>query len=153
MDAYVQDRCDSFVQVKTATLTNTGFQSGRTKEESWRNVLVEEMMIAANETAAKYGDNYLIRMIFQTQRGISAEDYAELQEFPQGLPLDHHARRFWTPARRQLVAGAHTNLGVAKYAQVTSPIRRAFDSVNTLQLKSSESVGESTYLYSRSELQ
>ncbi len=108
-------------------------------------------MIAANETAATFGDEKCITMIFQTQRVISAEDKAKLQEFPEGPTRDHHARRFRKPARRQFVAGSHANLGVAKYAQVTSPIRRAFDFVNHLQLNSylrSGFVEASTYLYS-----
>ncbi len=46
------------------------------------NFLVEEMMIAANETAAKFSDKDCIAMIFQTQQGISAKYYAELLEFP-----------------------------------------------------------------------
>ncbi len=154
--AFMHEHCDGFVKVEELDSIGYTIEAGAKCGSDLAQVLVQEMMISANETAARFGDRNLIPMIFQTQSRMSEGDYDEVQSVPAGPAQKHQAIWFGKPVKRETVAKVHSNLGVEKYAQVTSPIRRAFDLVNHLQLKAFLRTGSNqctTSCYDRSSLE
>lgn len=118
-------------------------------------LVVEEMMIAGNCTAARFGKENLIPMIFVKQGEPHSEDLDKLANVPAGRARLKHALGIFGKTKRSEVYGEHFSLGVEEYVNVTSPIRRAYDLVNHLQLKAflrGLSPGENQYGFSRAEM-
>lgn len=108
----------------------------RIQEPSTARNLVAEFMVLAGELTARWCTDHNVPIIYRTQDPPGAErDDPEIQHVPEGW-----AREFallMTMRRGDLTTnpGAHAALGLDRYAQATSPIRRYGDLVLQRQLK------------------
>jgi exoribonuclease-2 len=96
--------------------------------------LVAEMMILANELAAKKAQQGGIPLLYRVQDAPAATLPKIDENDPNALSK---LRGMIKPAHQSLHLGAHWGLGVSGYAQVTSPLRRYGDLVLQRQLAAS----------------
>ena len=96
--------------------------------------MVSELMILANECAARYARQHSVPIIYRTQRAL---DPAVLQaaEALSATVRPFHLLRFMAAAQYTADAGAHAGLGLPLYCHATSPIRRFSDMVAHRQIK------------------
>ena len=92
--------------------------------------LVSEAMLMAGEAAARYAVQHELPFAYATQ-----EIPEEVERSPQGAAAMMAARRKMRPRRYQGAPAPHQGLGLALYAQVTSPLRRYLDLVAHQQLR------------------
>jgi exoribonuclease-2 len=93
--------------------------------------LVENAMILAGEAAARYGIEHGIPLPFATQESPdTTEDVVG-----QGMAAMYARRRTFKRSQYRSVPAPHSGLGLAAYAQVTSPLRRYLDLVVHQQLR------------------
>lgn len=105
-------------------------------EETPARKLVSELMIAANETAARFAWANKVPFLFRSQPPPDI-DISQLQHsLPEGVSQDNYRMSFMKPSALSFTPGPHFGLALEAYAQVTSPIRRAFDLQNQQQLSS-----------------
>jgi exoribonuclease II len=91
--------------------------------------LVSEAMIMVGEAVAQYAINNDLPMPYATQ------DAPDAWEPPTGLAESYALRRTLRPRQYRSVPGLHAGLGLAAYAQATSPLRRYLDLVVHQQLR------------------
>ncbi|KAL6065638.1 Exoribonuclease II [Balamuthia mandrillaris] len=102
--------------------------------------LVAEMMILANNLAAKFAMDKGIAVPFRSQlppRGMDHELLASIEA--KGLPSlikNMEMIKYMSPARIAVAPAPHYALGLDAYLMVTSPIRRYVDVLAHYQLKS-----------------
>ena len=96
--------------------------------------LVSELMILANETAAAYAKENLLPLIFRTQDPPDVDIDSLASGIPEGPAQEYAKRGALKRSVLQTSADVHASLGLSQYAQVTSPIRRAYDLINQRQL-------------------
>ena len=105
------------------------------KEQKAANSIVTELMLAANEAVALYGDKHGVPMPFRSQ-GMDELSDEEIEMTPEG------ACRSWLAilsTRRSEISSTpmpHAGLGLDMYVQVTSPVRRYADLALHFQIKS-----------------
>ena len=92
--------------------------------------LVSETMLMAGEAVARYAVEHGLPFPYATQ-----EIPEEVERSPQGAAAMMAARRKMRPRRYQGAAAPHQGLGLERYAQVTSPLRRYLDLVAHQQLR------------------
>ncbi|MCJ8347792.1 ribonuclease catalytic domain-containing protein [bacterium] len=106
----------------------------RSAQES--NDVIAEFSIYANHSFANFCNENEIPIVYRTQKGDRAaveqhELYEqEIHDFFQYYKL----KRTWGKIRSEVHCDKHFSLGVACYAQMTSPIRRYGDYLNQKQL-------------------
>ncbi len=105
-----------------------------TVEDTPSRQLIGEFMILANETAACTARDNDIPVIFRAQEAPEVELSEQGHHIPPGPARDFFQRSFFKRSTLQFQPGWHFGLGLPAYAQITSPIRRAFDLVNQRQL-------------------
>mmetsp|Transcript_20693 Transcript_20693/g.44936 ORF Transcript_20693/g.44936 Transcript_20693/m.44936 type:complete len:806 (+) Transcript_20693:151-2568(+) len=104
-------------------------------EQMAANRIVTELMLAANEAVALYGDTHGVPMPFRSQ-GMDELSDEEIEMTPEG-PC-----RSWlailSTSRSQISSKPlpHAGLGLDMYVQVTSPVRRYADLALHFQIKS-----------------
>jgi exoribonuclease-2 len=92
--------------------------------------LVREAMLMAGEAAARYAEMHALPIPYTTQDP-PADDLPQ-----QRTPSAYFATRMMMrPSSKSLVAGLHAGLGMDRYAQATSPLRRYLDLVVHQQLR------------------
>jgi exoribonuclease-2 len=91
--------------------------------------LVTEAMLMAGEAVARYAIQQGIPIPFTTQ------DPPHSEERPQDMAGMYALRRAFRPSEPRSVPGPHAGLGLAVYAQATSPLRRYLDLVVHQQLR------------------
>jgi exoribonuclease-2 len=93
-------------------------------------MLVAEAMIMAGEAAAHFALERGLPFPFTTQEPVDAADRQ-----PVSLAAMHGLRRSMRPRQYSSLPGPHGGLGLAVYAQATSPMRRYLDLVVHQQLR------------------
>lgn len=114
-------------------------------EDTPSHKLISEMMILANETAAVFGKQHLIPLIFRGQEssGVNMDEVGS--HLPEGPALEYFRRGFMKRSMTGVTPSLHAGLALEAYAQVTSPIRRFLDLVNQRQLGSFLDSGKTCY--------
>jgi len=105
------------------------------KERHTANRIVTELMLAANEAVALYGNTHGVPMPFRSQ-GMDALSDDEIEMTPEGPCRSWLAILSTTPSQISSNPLPHAGLGLDMYAQVTSPVRRYADLAVHFQIKS-----------------
>jgi exoribonuclease-2 len=105
------------------------------KEREAANRIVTELMLAANEAVALYGDSHGIPMPFRSQSmdELSSE---EIELIPEGPCRSWFAILSTYPSQISPNPLPHAGLGLDMYTQATSPVRRYADLALHYQIKS-----------------
>jgi exoribonuclease-2 len=104
-------------------------------DDSCSRQLVAEMMILAGEVAAHYGEAHELAMPFRSQPQPELPSEEELLALPGGWVRDSALRRCMPRSEVGITPARHATLGLERYSQVTSPIRRYTDLLAHFQLK------------------
>jgi exoribonuclease-2 len=104
-------------------------------DDSLARQLVAEMMILAGEVAARYGETHALAIPFRSQPQPELPSDEELIQLPNGWVRDSAIRRCMTRSEVGITPSRHATLGLDRYSQVTSPIRRYTDLLAHFQLK------------------
>lgn len=104
-------------------------------ESSNSRDMVAEMMILTGEVAARYGEDNEIPMPFRSQPQPELPSEEELMQLEAGWVRDSAIRRCMTRSEMSISPARHATLGLDRYCQVTSPIRRYTDLMGHFQLK------------------
>lgn len=104
-------------------------------EDSTARQMVAEMMILAGEVAAHYGQAHAIPMPFRNQPQPELPPEEELQQLPAGPVRSCAIRRCMPRSEMSITPSRHASLGLDRYSQVTSPIRRYSDLLTHFQIK------------------
>jgi exoribonuclease-2 len=105
-----------------------------TNEDTPAHKLVSEMMILGNETAALFGREHSLPMIYRSQEAPDVNPEQQGLEIAEGPARDYFQRSFLKRSLTGAVSGSHYGLGLPAYVQITSPLRRAADLMNQRQL-------------------
>ena len=105
------------------------------KERRAANRIVTELMLAANEAVALYGDAHGVPMPFRSQRMDALSD-DEIEMTPEGPCRSWIAILSTSASQISSTPLPHAGLGLDMYAQVTSPVRRYADLALHFQVKS-----------------
>lgn len=101
--------------------------------------LVSEFMIAASGCIADWANERQIPLLHRTQNVALPKEYAGVWEKPEDLAL---IIRALIPSTLEVTPRPHSALGLSRYAQITSPLRRYSDLVNEAQIVSALATGE-----------
>ena len=93
--------------------------------------LVAEMMILASAAVADWGAAHALPLLHRTQDVALPREYAGVWSAPQDIT---RIMRALVPSTLEVQARPHAALGLARYAPMTSPLRRYSDLVNEAQL-------------------
>ncbi|MEL6246847.1 MAG: ribonuclease R family protein [Cyanobacteria bacterium J06627_15] len=97
--------------------------------------LVAEMMILTGEVAARYGEENELPIPYRGQPQPELPSDEELMLLPAGWVRDSALRRCMPRSEMGVTPARHATLGLDRYSQVTSPIRRYTDLLAHFQLK------------------
>jgi exoribonuclease II len=103
--------------------------------ESPSRLLVSEMMILVGEVTALYAQREEIPIPYRAQPQPQLPPQEEIDQLPLGPVRDYVLCRFMQRGETSFSPTSHGGLGLAAYAQATSPIRRYSDLVVHYQLK------------------
>lgn len=99
--------------------------------------LVAECMILANSLAADFCAEHHIPALYRLQPPpVNMPTEAELESLPNDLMRAYAMRRCMQPASSSMTPGFHAGLGLPRYLQATSPLRRYTDLMCHYQLES-----------------
>ncbi|MEN8443917.1 MAG: ribonuclease R family protein [Cyanobacteria bacterium J06555_13] len=104
-------------------------------ESSMARDVVAEMMILTGEVAARYGEDNELPLPFRSQPQPELPPEEELMQLEAGWVRDSAIRRCMTRSEMSITPARHATLGLDRYCQVTSPIRRYTDLMGHFQLK------------------
>ncbi|MCR5660631.1 MAG: RNB domain-containing ribonuclease [bacterium] len=105
-------------------------------------VIVSEMMILANRTAAEYLAKHNVPAIYRSQEP-PEQELSNMEEYDAAKA--YACRRFMHKGVMGLKPSRHSGLGLDYYMQITSPIRRYNDLLMQRQIKAVLRGGEAPY--------
>lgn len=111
-------------------------------------LLVSELMILANSSAAAFAAVHGFPLLFRTQDAVLPKELAGVWSRPEDI---HHVVKHLPPTGLELAPRPHAAIGAKAYATVTSPLRRYVDLVNLAQLRHFLATGKPKW--SRAELE
>jgi exoribonuclease II len=103
--------------------------------ESPSRLLVSEMMILVGEVTARYAQRENIPIPYRAQPQPQLPPKEEIDQLPLGPVRDYVLCRCMQRGETSISPASHGGLGLAAYAQATSPIRRYSDLVVHYQIK------------------
>ena len=104
-------------------------------EGSTARDVVAEMMILTSEVAARYGEAHSLPLPYRGQPQPELPPEEELMQLEAGWVRDSAIRRCMTRSEMSTSPMRHATLGLDRYSQATSPIRRYTDLVAHFQIK------------------
>jgi len=104
-------------------------------EASAARDMVAEMMILTGEVAARYGEANQLPLPYRGQPQPELPPEEELMQLEAGWVRDSAIRRCMTRSEMGLTPVRHATLGLDRYSQATSPIRRYTDLISHFQIK------------------
>jgi exoribonuclease II len=104
-------------------------------EASVSRDMVAEMMILTSEVAARYGEENSLPLPYRSQPQPELPPDEELMQLDAGWVRDSAIRRCMTRSEMGITPNRHATLGLDRYSQVTSPIRRYTDLLGHFQIK------------------
>lgn len=110
--------------------------------ESKSQTIVSEMMILANRVAADYCADHNLPAIYRGQK--APEPPIEMRE-EWGPHHLYQVRRSFSKSTQGTEPTSHSGLGLDRYIQATSPIRRYRDLIHQRQIKHHLKTGETLY--------
>lgn len=106
------------------------------EQESPSHDVVGELMVLTNRLMAEFCDDHDIPVIYREQEPPEGELIdEEVESQPEGLPRTFSILYKMKPSSMTLEPNYHFGLGLPRYAQATSPIRRYGDLVCQRQIK------------------
>ena len=120
---------ESVIKVDDDVITIDMLESSNSRE------MVAEMMILTGEIAARYGEDNKIPLPFRSQPQPELPAEEELMQLEAGWVRDSAIRRCMTRSEMSITPARHATLGLDRYCQVTSPIRRYTDLMGHFQIK------------------
>ena len=108
------------------------------------------MMILANETAALYGRDNGLPLVYRSQEPPDCNPEEQGLDIVEGPARDFYQRSFLKRSFTGTNPGPHYGLGLPAYIQATSPIRRSADLINQQQIAEHLAAGKP--LYTREEM-
>ncbi|EDX86422.1 RNB-like protein [Synechococcus sp. PCC 7335] len=120
---------ESVIKVDDDVITIDILESSNSRE------MVAEMMILTGEIAARYGEDNKIPLPFRAQPQPELPPEEELMQLEAGWVRDSAIRRCMTRSEMNITPARHATLGLDRYCQVTSPIRRYTDLMGHFQIK------------------
>ena len=120
---------ESVIKVADDNITIDILESSNSRE------MVAEMMILTGEIAARYGEDNEIPLPFRSQPQPELPPEEELMQLEAGWVRDSAVRRCMTRSEMSITSARHATLGLVRYCQVTSPIRRYTDLMGHFQIK------------------
>ena len=97
--------------------------------------MVAEMMILTGEAAARYGEENNLPLPYRGQPQPELPPEEELMQLEAGWVRDSAIRRCMTRSEMSTSPMRHATLGLDRYSQATSPIRRYTDLIAHFQIK------------------
>ncbi|HQH25754.1 MAG TPA: RNB domain-containing ribonuclease [Oligoflexia bacterium] len=107
--------------------------------------LVSELMILGNESAALFGAENGIPLIFRAQEPPDTDISQQGKDLPEGPAREYFLRSLLKRSAVSITPAPHSGVGVAAYTQSTSPIRRAVDLITQRQLGTFLDTGKTCY--------
>ena len=104
-------------------------------EASASRDMVAEMMILTGEVAARYGEANQLPLPYRGQPQPELPTEEELMQLEAGWVRDSAIRRCMTRSEMGITPMRHATLGLDRYSQATSPIRRYTDLISHFQIK------------------
>ena len=104
-------------------------------EASASRDMVAEMMILTGEVAARYGEANQLPLPYRGQPQPELPTEEELLQLEAGWVRDSAIRRCMTRSEMGITPVRHATLGLDRYSQATSPIRRYTDLISHFQIK------------------
>ncbi|MGB7250534.1 MAG: ribonuclease R family protein [Phormidesmis sp.] len=104
-------------------------------ESSVSRAMVAEMMILTGEVAARYGEEHALPIAYRGQPQPELPPEEELMQLEGGWVRDSAIRRCMPRSEMGMSPIRHATLGLDRYSQVTSPIRRYTDLMGHFQIK------------------
>ena len=120
---------ESFIKVNNDTITIEMIEASAARE------MVAEMMILTGEVAASYGEANQLPLPYRGQPQPELPSEEELMQLEAGWVRDSAIRRCMTRSEMGLTPVRHATLGLDRYSQATSPIRRYTDLISHFQIK------------------
>jgi exoribonuclease-2 len=114
--------------------SNGVIHCGEYDEGSPARSLVGEMMILANRLSAEFCENNKIPCIYRAQPEPDVDPFSNPQGVPEGPAYDYLIRSRLKRSTISVEPAPHSSLGLKRYTQVTSPIRRYMDLIIQRQL-------------------
>lgn len=114
-------------------------------EQSAARSMVGEMMIMMNVALAKYAAENRIPFIYRSQEPPERNNTPTSSTIPEGPAREYAERSGLKRSLTNLRPAPHASLGVKRYTQATSPIRRYADLLNQRQICAHLSGGQAPY--------
>lgn len=109
-------------------------QVGEYDEGSPARSLVGEMMILANKLTAEFCESKNIPCIYRAQPEADEDPFSNPKGIPEGPAYDYLIRSRLKRSTTSVTPAPHSSLGLKRYTQATSPIRRYLDLIVQRQL-------------------
>ncbi|MEO1622778.1 MAG: ribonuclease R family protein [Cyanobacteria bacterium J06632_3] len=123
------DLPESIIKVANDNITIDILESSTSRD------MVAEMMILTGEIAARYGEDNELPLPYRSQPQPELPPEEELMQLEAGWVRDSAIRRCMTRSEMSITPARHATLGLDRYCQVTSPIRRYTDLMGHFQIK------------------
>ncbi len=120
---------ESSIKVRDNDITIDMIESSASRE------MVAEMMILTGEVGARYGEANELPLPYRGQPQPELPPEEELMQLEGGWVRDSAIRRCMTRSEMGTNPVRHATLGLDRYCQVTSPIRRYTDLMGHFQIK------------------
>lgn len=95
-------------------------------------LVVSELMILANTSAAAFAAAHGFPLLFRTQDAVLPKELAGVWVRPEDI---HHVVKHLPPTSLEIAPRPHAAIGARAYATMTSPLRRYVDLMNLAQLR------------------